>query len=175
MAHRAVNTLGLTQGVAHIEFAYTDNGPVLFELGARCGGGHTPQIAHHVSGVNEFVEACRMACGLPPSQFTPTTNRGADYRFLIFPPGEIEGIEIPPSVTNRDCVLDVGITLQPGSRISPLHSTSDRAGFLVAIGANLSEAADCADRSCRQISIRYRNGSVHHASELLEFQELTRS
>jgi len=68
MCHHAVNALGITQGVAHIEFGYTDHGPVLFELGARCGGGHTPQIAHHVSGVNEFVEACRMACGMPPSQ-----------------------------------------------------------------------------------------------------------
>jgi biotin carboxylase len=175
LAHRAVNALGLTQGVAHIEFAYSDKGPVLFELGARCGGGHTPQIAHHVSGVNEFVEACRMACGIPPSQFTPTTNRGADYRFLIFPPGKIESIEIPQSVTNHDCVLDVGVTFQAGNRIGPLHSTSDRAGFLVATGENLDEAAACADLGCRQISIRYRDGSVHHASELFEFQELTHS
>lgn len=175
MAQRAVSTLGLTQGVAHIEFAYTDNGPVLFELGARCGGGHTPQIAHHISGVNEFVEACRMACGVPPSQFNPTANRGADYRFLIFPPGEIESILIPPSVANHVCVLDAGITLQPGNKIGPLHSTSDRAGFLVATGENLDDAAALADRGCRQISIRYRDGSVHHASELVEFQELTHS
>ncbi len=175
MAQRAVDALGLKQGVAHVEFAYTDHGPVLFELGARCGGGHTPQIAHHVSGVNEFMEACRMACGIAPSQFTPTASRGADYRFLVFPPGEIESIEIPPSVTNHDCVLDVGITLQPGNRIGPLHSTSDRAGFLVAAGENLDEAAACADRGCQQISIRYRDGSVHHASELLDFQELTHS
>lgn len=175
MAHRAVSALGLTQGAAHIEFAHTERGPVLFEVGARCGGGHTPQIAHHVSGVNEFVEACRMACGIPPRQFTPTANRGADYRFLIFPPGEIESIEIPPSVTDHDCVLDVGITLRPGDRIGPLHSTSDRAGFLVSTGENLDEAAACADRSCQLISIRYRDGSVHHASELSEFRELTHS
>ena len=175
MAQRAVNALDLTQGAAHIEFAYTDTGPVLFELGARCGGGHTPQIAYHVSGVNEFVEAGRMACGIPPSQFTPIANRGADYRFLIFPPGEIESIEIPPSVRNHDCVLDVDITLQPGNRIGPLHSTSDRAGFLVATGENLDEAVACADRGCQQISIRYRDGSVHHASELSEFRELTHS
>lgn len=173
MAHSAVNALGLTQGVAHIEFAYADSGPVLFELGARCGGGHTPQIAHHVSGVNEFVEACRIACGIPPSQFTPIANRGADYRFLIFPPGEIDSIEIPPSITNHGCVLDVGITMQPGSKIGPLHSTSDRAGFLVATGENLDEAAARADRGCQQITVRYRDGSMHHASELSEFQELT--
>jgi len=175
MCHRAVNALGLTQGAAHVEFAYTDKGPVLFELGARCGGGHTPQIAHHVSGVNEFVESCRMASGVTPSQFTPIANRGADYRFLIFPPGIVENIEIPELLASDKSVLDVGITLQPGSSIGPLHSTSDRAGFLVATGENLDDAAACADRACRQISIRYIDGTMRHAAELVTFQELAHS
>ena len=90
MCQQAVTALGLTQGVAHIEFAYTGHGPVLFELGARCGGGHTPQIAHHVSGVDEFVEACRMACGMAPSRFEAIARHGAHYRFLVFPPGVVQ-------------------------------------------------------------------------------------
>ncbi len=112
MCHRAVTALGLTQGVAHIEFAYTDHGPVLFELGARCGGGHTPQIAHHVSGVNEFVEACRMACGLSPSQFEPKSRRGADYRFLVFAPGVVKRVAIPDTLAADGGILDVGVTVQ---------------------------------------------------------------
>src|SRR5580700_3062658 len=112
MCHQAVNSLGLTQGVAHVEFAYTAHGPVLFELGARCGGGHTPQIAHHVSGVNEFVEACRMACGTLPSQFEPTHRRGADYRFLVFPPGIVERVEIPETLATKKGLLDVGVTVR---------------------------------------------------------------
>ena len=175
MCHRAVTALGLSQGVAHVEFAYTDKGPVLFEVGARCGGGHTPRIADHVSGVNEFVEACRMASGIAPSQFTPLANRGADYRFLVFPPGIVENIHIPEILASDKSILDVGITVQPGSTIGPLHSTSDRAGFLVATGENLDEAVACADRGCRQISIRYADGTVRHASELVTFQELTHS
>lgn len=170
MCHQAATALGLTQGVAHIEFGYTERGPVLFELGARCGGGHTPQIAHHVSGVNEFVEACRMACGLPPSQFVPIAHRGADYRFLVFPPGVIEQIDIPEIVTNN--ILDVGITFRPRDEIRPLRSTSERAGFLVALGETLEEASKYADRGCREITIRYVDGCVRHAAQLLDFQEL---
>lgn len=175
MCHHAVTALGLTQGVAHVEFAYTANGPVLFELGARCGGGHTPQITHHVSGVNEFVEACRMACGVAPHQFAPVSNRGADYRFLVFPAGIVEHVDIPQTLMNDNSILDVGVTVQPGATIRPLHSTSDRAGFLVAVGENLDEAVACADIGCREISIRYSDGTVSHALELAAFQELTHS
>jgi biotin carboxylase len=175
MCHQAVRALELTQGVAHIEFAYTDEGPVLFELGARCGGGHTPQIAHHVSGVNEFVEACRMACGMPPNQFVPTTRRGADYRFLVFPPGVVQAIGIPQTLVPDGTVLDVGVTVQPGDEIRPLRSTSERVGFLVTVGKTLEDAVARADRGCREITIRYADGTVRHAAELVEFRELAHS
>jgi biotin carboxylase len=175
MCHKAVMALGLTQGVAHVEFGYTAEGPVLFELGARSGGGHTPQIAHHVTGVNEFVEACRMACGLPPSQFTPTARRGADYRFLIFPPGVLQRVEIPTTVQQNRHVLDVGLTVRPGDELRPLRSTAERAGFVVAVGETLEEAVEHADQSCRAISIQYADGTTRHASELIEFRELTPS
>jgi len=174
MCHRAVNALRLTQGVAHIEFGYTHTGPVLFEVGARCGGGHTPQIAHHVSSIDEFVEACRMACGLPPRTFIPTTNRGADYRFLVFPPGRVERVVIPDSVS-REGILDAGLTVQPGDEIRLLRSTSERAGFLVATGDTLEEAAERADQGCREIAIQYADGTLKHAAKLVEFQELAHS
>jgi biotin carboxylase len=175
MCDRAVSALRLTQGVAHIEFAYTEKGPVLFELGARCGGGHTPQIAHHVSGVNEFVEACHMACGTPPSQFDRLHRRGADYRFLVFAPGAVEHVEIPEALVKDKCVLDVGVTVQRGDQIRPLRSTSERAGFLVAVGETLQDAVARADRGCREILLRYADGSQRHAAELLEFRELAHS
>jgi biotin carboxylase len=175
MCQQAVATLGLTQGVAHIEFGYTDQGPVLFELGARCGGGHTPQIAHHVSGVNEFVEACRMACGLPPSRFEPISRRGADYRFLIFAPGTVHQIDIPERLAADEAVVDLGVTVQPGDEIRPLRSTSDRSGFLVVTGETLQEAAERADQGCSEIAIHYADGTTGHASRLIEFRELAHS
>jgi biotin carboxylase len=175
MCHRAVFALGLTQGVAHVEFGFTDEGPVLFELGARCGGGHTPQIAHHVSGVNEFVEACRMACGIAPSQFAPVRRRGADYRFLVFPPGVAQAIAILDTLEPDGSVLDFAVTVPAGDEIRPLRSTSDRAGFLVAVGDTLQDAVARANRGCREILIRYPDGSTHHAAELVEFGELAHS
>jgi biotin carboxylase len=175
MCHRAVIALGLTQGVAHVEFGYANDGPILFELGARCGGGHTPQIAHHVSGVNEFVEACRMACGMAPSQFTPISRRGADYRFLVFEPGVVKRADIPDMLMADKHVIDAGLTIHAGDTIRPLHSTAERAGFIVTTGETLREAVERADRGCREISIQYVDGATHHAAALIEFRELTHS
>ncbi len=174
MCHEAVSALRLTQGAAHVEFAYTDQGPVLFELGARCGGGHTPQIAHHVSGVDEFVQACRMACGMPPSQFVPEQRRGAEYRFLIFPPGTVEEITIAESLLRGSHILDVGLTVSRGDTIGFLRSTSDRAGFLVSTADTLDQAVERADCACREIAVRYQDGRISHAAELPEFRELAR-
>jgi biotin carboxylase len=175
MCRHAVSSLGLTQGVAHVEFGFTSDGPVLFELGARCGGGHTPQIAHHVSRVNEFVEACRMACGLPPDQFEPSRRSGADYRFLVFAPGVVNRVTIPEALMTDKRILDVGVTVKSGDEIRELRSTSERAGFLVATGEALQEAAARADRGCREISIRYADGTTRHAAGLIGFRELAHS
>jgi biotin carboxylase len=175
VCHDAVSALGLTQGVAHVEFAYTDHGPVLFELGARCGGGHTPQIAHHVSGVDEFLQTCRMACGMPPSQLEPSQRRGADYRFLIFAPGVVKEVTIPDAVRRDPQIVDVGITIQPGEMLHALRSTSDRAGFLVSTGDTLQEAVERANDACRKIVVHYEDGTIVHASDLLDFQELAHS
>ena len=48
-------------------------------------------------------------------------------------------------------------------------------GFVVAVGDTLQEAVERADRGCREISIRYADGTTHHAAELVEFRELAHS
>jgi biotin carboxylase len=155
MCASAIESLGLTQGVAHVEFAKTKSGFVLFELGARCGGGHTPQIAREVSGVDEFVQACRMACGLSPQQFHRVRRLGADYRFLVFPPGRFRAVTVPESTRNHPAVLDLDLTLTAGDALASIRSTSDRAGFIVTLGSSREDAAGLADRLAQTIRVEY--------------------
>lgn len=169
MCQQAVGSLGIDRGVAHVEFAYTKSGPVLFELGARCGGGHTPQIAHFVSGVDEFAEVCRIACGLNPINFYATARRGADYRFLILPPGKIKKIMIPERVKKCKNIIDVALTFKGGDTVGLLRSAIDRAGFVVATGVNREAAVKLADWACRQIVIEYENGMRAHPYQLAYF------
>ncbi|MCP3958321.1 MAG: ATP-grasp domain-containing protein [bacterium] len=171
MCDKAIKALGLTTGTAHIEFVYTSDGPVLMELGARCGGGHTAQIASHVSGVDEFVEACRMACGSAPIGFEPTARRGADYRFLILPPGRIKTITYPDEVKDHPAVFDMDLTVESGDEILPLRTTAGRAGFAVIFSTGLEEASAQADWVCRNVIATYREGSTasaYTAADILE-------
>lgn len=168
LCDQAVTSLGLTRGVAHIEFCMTAAGPVLMELGARCGGGHTPQIARHVSGVDEFVEYCRMSCGLAPRCFEPTARRGADYRFAILPPGVVESIEIPDELRDSAALIDVDLTVERGDEIHALRTTADRAGFIVARGENLEEAMRAADAASERIRVRYLDGQTRHVYTLAD-------
>jgi biotin carboxylase len=167
MCQFAVQALGLSMGVAHVEFAYTAHGPVLFELGARCGGGHTPQIAYHVSGVNEMVAFCKMASGLPLDNIVPAYQRGADYRFLIFPQKDspISHFESPAL---NDNIFDTGYTFALGQSMPMLKSTSDRAGFVVTFGDTRDHAVQIADVACQQAIIHYSDGSSQHAYTLAD-------
>lgn len=162
MCHLAIDRLGLTQGIAHIEFALTESGFVLFELGARCGGGHTPQIAAHVSGVDEFIESCRMACGHPPQQGSPQTSKAAEYRFLVLPPGQLTSSLIPPEVTQCPRILDAAVTVGNGTVVAPgpVRSTSDRHGFIVTLADSHDQARSAADWASSQIQLKYADGRI---------------
>lgn len=160
MCAMAVSSIGLERGGAHIEFVYTTSGPVLMELRARSGGGHTPQIAAYVSGVHVFLESCRMACGLEPECFTrKNIRRGADYRFLVFPPGTMRSVTIPDDVRNHPAVVDIEVLLRPGDRIGPLRNTSDHAGFAVVLGKDHEQTSDLADWACTQVVMQYEDGT----------------
>jgi biotin carboxylase len=172
MCRTALRTLGVMRGAAHVEFAYTSKGPVLFELGARCGGGHTPAIAHMASGVEEFIEVCRMACGSAPSQFHPTRRWGGEYRFLIFPPGRVRMVEIAEEVRRHPGIIDVELTVKDGDGILPIHTTSNRPGFLVTWGRDRTEAVELANWASRQITVSYDDGSICTALPLSAFEEV---
>lgn len=161
LCDKAIKAVGLTWGVAHIEFCITQDGKiVLFELGARCGGGHTPLIAKHVSGVNEFVEYCRMACGMKPTQFEPACKRGAMYRFLVFTPGQVISFQFPEEYSEHPDIMDFEISVKKGDHIPLLRTTRDRSGFVVTTGDDYNSALQLADEVCASIHLTYKNGQA---------------
>jgi len=164
----AVEKLGIKTGVAHIEFAYTTDGPRLFELGVRCGGGHTPVIAKHVSGINEFVAYASIACGLEPVLNMHPFKKGADYRFLVFPPGKVEHIRYSEELIRQKGVLDFVLDIADGSEIKPLQTTANRSGCVVTTGEARDEAVALADQICSGISVEYADQTTSTASHFFQ-------
>lgn len=162
MCSTAIDRLGIRQGVAHIEFAKTNSGFQLFELGARCGGGHTPIIAKHVSGVSEFLEYCRISCGMSPKHFVPEKHWGAEYRFLVFPEGIVHEVLVPRELRKEKNLIDLVVDIKPGEKIFPLNTTSDRSGCIVTKGVTRLEAVNNAERFCQKIKVIYENGRIEN-------------
>lgn len=137
----AVLTLGITVGAAHVEIATTKNGFVLFELGARCGGGGTPEpIIPYVTGINQILETIRSHLGESPQKLEPDRLRGCNYHFIFGPQGRLRSVRGMDEILRMENVLDAAITAKPGDLIGPVRTGLDRSGFIIAGGADAAEA-----------------------------------
>ena len=152
----SVRALGLKVGAAHVELATTKNGPVLFELGARCGGGGTPEpIVHFSTGVDEFVETVRTLAGDKPGNLVPTRDNGCVYQFLTPAPGQIKSVSGVEEVRGREGILDVEVFVRPGEVIQPVTIGTQRAGFLIAGAPSRELAITLAHEAEAAITFQY--------------------
>jgi biotin carboxylase len=137
----AVMALNLNNGAAHVELATTKDGFCLFELGARCGGGGTPEpIVHFSTGINEFVELVRILAGDEPHQLTPIYNRGANYHFITPKPGTIKSVSGMEKIKSMQGVLDAEFLKSTGEIIAKVTVGTERSGFIIAVGETRDEA-----------------------------------
>jgi biotin carboxylase len=152
----AIRALGISFGAAHVELCMTAQGPRLFEIGARCGGGGTPDpIVPWVSGVEMVKEVIRLALGEKPHQLTPRCNRGCVYRFLTPPPGRVQAVKGIAEVRIWDNILDAEVLVKPGDDIRAVRTGGDRAGFVIAAGETRQDAVNLADRAEEAIAFDY--------------------
>ena len=150
----SVRALGISVGAAHVEACTTAHGPKLFELGARCGGGGTPDpIVPQVSGIDMLSEVVRIHAGDAPENLVPNAEQGCSYRFLTPPPGYLRGIAGVEDVAGWPGVLDCAVTVTAGQEIKRVRVGADRAGFVIAAGASRADAVALADRA--EQSIRF--------------------
>ncbi|HEX6163008.1 MAG TPA: ATP-grasp domain-containing protein [Vicinamibacterales bacterium] len=148
----SVRALGITVGAAHVEACTTAAGPKLFELGARCGGGGTPDpIVPQVTGIDMLSEVVRVHAGDEPSNLLPATQQGCSYRFLTPSPGHLRAVAGVEEVARWPGVLDCAVTVAPGQEIRRVRVGADRAGFVIAAGRSRADAVALADRAERSI------------------------
>ena len=138
---KSVQAIDINIGAAHVEIATTSNGPVLIEIGARCGGGGTPApIVPFVTGIEYIEELIRILCGDAPKNLTPTKNKGCNYHFITPEPGRVKYIVGYERILENSSVLDFGLFVAPGNEIVPVKTGIERSGFII-IGAETSKDA----------------------------------
>jgi len=106
---RSVSAIGMTEGMAHVELSMTERGPVLFELGARCGGGAPAPLVPYLTGVDEFKEAVRMALGEKPEHVKPLYTKGCVIKFFYPRPGIVTDVSGAERIQGMEGVLSFSL------------------------------------------------------------------
>ncbi|MGA5704558.1 ATP-grasp domain-containing protein [Peterkaempfera bronchialis] len=81
IAAAALDALGVSSGISHVEMRLTSDGPRLIEVNARIGGDLIGHLVHLATGIDLVAAAADIALGREPD-LTPTRNRAAGIRFL---------------------------------------------------------------------------------------------
>ena len=160
-AQSAIKALGITRGAAHVEICSTNKGPKLIEVGARCGGGGTPDpIIPWLTGIEMFKETVRIALDQRPHRLEPLFMKGCVYRFLMPRPGKIRLISGIEDVKQVGGILDFEVLLKVGDEIRAVRTGGDRAGFIIAGGENREQAVRFADQAEECIRFEYERNAT---------------
>jgi len=149
----SVLALGITDGVAHVEVGLTDKGFILFELGARCGGGGTANpIVKSVYGFDLFYEYVQLLLGESIGEIQSKAKMGCCYYFLTPDKGVVNNITGFEKIKSLPNVLDAELNLKTGSIINPLTVGTERSGFIIITAKTGLDAymhADILEKSIR--------------------------
>ena len=158
VAERAVAALGITDGPSYTQLRIGPGGPEVIEVAARLGGGHDAELVEVAVGVDLNALAIDAALGAPVAPPRPRARvGGAVTRFLVAPPGTLASVDVP---SDLEGVEQVRIYRAAGHVFEPLRRGADRAGAVLAVGADRAEALARADRAAERIRFRIANVAV---------------
>jgi len=150
-ARAAAQALGIEEGPTYTQIVVGPDGPRVGELAARLGGGHDAELCRAALGVDLNGLALSAALGEPAAIEYGERAGGACTRFLVAPPGALEAVEGVDEVLELDGVVGVRIYREPGYIFVPLRRGSDRAGAVLAVGADRRDAVERARRAAERI------------------------
>jgi biotin carboxylase len=156
VAGAAVRALGVEDGPSYTQLRVDAEGAKVIEVAARLGGGHDAELVEAAVGVRLNALAVAAALGEPVAAPQPARQvGGAVTRFLVAPPGMLEGVDVPADLPG---VVGVRVYREPGYVQAPLRRGADRTGAVLTVGASRDEALARADAAAE--AIRFRTASV---------------
>lgn len=153
VAIRAIKAIGIDKGPSHTEIIVTKKGPKIVELGSRLGGDNiTTHLVPLSTGV-DMVKCCiDIALGDKPD-FERKFNMGSAIRYFQTPIGRINAISGVYKTTNLNGVKQISFVKSIGDYVREIHSSSDRAGFIIAQSNNAEDAIQICEEAIKQITI----------------------
>lgn len=144
LAARAVKSVGINNGPAHVEIMLTENGPKMIELGARMGGDCiTTHLVPLSTGIDMVKASIQIALGEKPD-IMPKFYKGAAIRYFKEQYGVIQSIDGVEAAEKMDGIQEVILTKSVGDIVGEIGSSIDRMGAVIA----QSETVEMAVKSC---------------------------
>ncbi|GAA2742180.1 ATP-grasp domain-containing protein [Kitasatospora cinereorecta] len=135
-----VAATGFRSGILHAEWIVRDGEPHLLECAARLPGDYLPlliALAWNSDLVRGFLDVLE---GRAPTMAEAPVG-GSAVRFLDAAPGTVRAIDGLDEARALPGVVDVWMSVEEGHTLDPVTSSWSRAGEVVTVGADRSEAA----------------------------------
>ncbi len=154
LARRAVKSVGLINGPAHVEIILTESGPKMVEMGARMGGGcittHLVPLSTGIDMIGATIDICM---GKEP-EITPTLKKGSAIRFFDVSKGVISDISGVEKAEQIDGVKEISFTKNIGDESVSLSSGADRVGYVIAQSKDPESAVKICEEALKTVEFK---------------------
>jgi biotin carboxylase len=142
-----LDRLGLRRGLSHTEVVLGARGPAVIETHTRNGGDHISDLVRLATGFDMLDFAVRARAGLIDEiPAVPAPARAAAIRYFTPEPGVVRDVFGVGPARFLPGVVDIELDLQRGAAVPPITCSSDRVGYVIAVGADAGGVArTCSD------------------------------
>ncbi|TCP69460.1 ATP-grasp domain-containing protein [Baia soyae] len=159
MTESAVRSLGLKNGIAHVEVKLTKDGVKIIEVGARMPGGKIPCLLLHACGIDEGIVYIQTSLGQNPD-VTPRNNQFAAIRFItsdkegvIESIGRLEEIQ-KASSDEEEGIVEIEIYAKEGQKIGVPINNIDRIGHIISVSHRYERASALCSEALEKIELQ---------------------
>jgi biotin carboxylase len=163
VARQALEALGVTDGVSHVEMRLTATGPRIIEVNGRIGGDWIGRLVRMATGLDLPGIAASLAADVTPDLMA--THSGAAAVRLVYPPASgvlaERRLGAVPTARGEAGLREYGWLLQEGERVElPPHGDLDsaRIGYLIASGPTLDAARGARQDAENTLTLRITTG-----------------
>ena len=149
-----VAAIGMRDGIVHLEFRLTADGPAVMEVAVRTPGDRLMELLGLAYGLDWFEAVVRLAMGLDlPAAPTRPLRHAAGY-LPVAPAGTVVAVEGLDAVRAHPAVVTADVSVEPGQTVVPLRSSADRVGEVLLAASDGDELQDALAAVRRALHVR---------------------
>lgn len=153
LASRAVLSVGIENGPAHVEIILTADGPKMVELGARMGGDCiTTHLVPLSTGIDMVKATIDIALGEEPD-LRQTLHKASAIRFVGANVGVVRSIGGAEDALSQPNVKHVQFFKHIGDEVTGIHNSLDRAACVIAQANTVREAVEACESGASKLKI----------------------